>query len=47
MNMRFWVVGGEYTDTSFNQLVSGSERMMSPFLDRSTALTAWREVAEQ
>ena len=26
MNTRFWVVGGEYTDTSFNELVSGSER---------------------
>jgi hypothetical protein len=47
MNMRFWVIGGEYTDTSFNQLVGGSERVMGPFLDRGTALTAWREVAEQ
>lgn len=47
MNMRFWVVGGEYTDTTFNQLVSGSERVMGHFQDRNTALTAWLEVAEQ
>ena len=40
MNMRFWVVGGDYTDTSFNPLVSDSERVMGPFLNRSTALTA-------
>lgn len=46
MNMRFWVVGGEYTDTSFNQLVSGSERVMGPYSDRDTAMSAWRQVAE-
>ena len=47
MNMRFWVIGGEYTDTNFNSLVSGSERVMGPCLDRDAALLAWREVAEE
>ncbi len=47
MNARFWVVGGEYTDTTFNQLVSGSERLMGPYLDRDAALIAWRRVAEE
>ena len=47
MNTRFWVVGGEYTDTSFNELVSGSERVMGPYSDRDAALVAWRRVAEE
>ena len=47
MNMRFWVVGGEYTDTSFNELVSGSERVMGPYTNRDAALVAWRRVAEE
>ncbi|MCE2493210.1 MAG: hypothetical protein J4F40_11470 [Alphaproteobacteria bacterium] len=47
MNMRFWVVGGEYTDTSFNELVSGSERVMGPYSNRDAALVAWRRVAEE
>lgn len=47
MNTRFWVVGGEYTDTTFNQLVSGSERLMGPYLNRDAALVAWRRIAEE
>jgi hypothetical protein len=47
MNNRFWVVGGKYTDTSVNLLISGSERVMGPFQDRDSALSVWREVAEQ
>jgi len=47
MDTRFWVVGGEYTDTSFNELVSGSERVMGPYGDRDAALLAWRRVAEE
>ncbi|MBH62660.1 MAG: hypothetical protein CL569_09470 [Alphaproteobacteria bacterium] len=47
MNSRFWVVGGEYTDTSFDHLVTGSERVMGPYSDRDAALIAWRQVAEE
>ena len=47
MNTRFWVVGGEYTDTSFNELVSGSERVMGPYSDRDAALVAWRRGAAE
>jgi hypothetical protein len=47
MNTRFWVVGGKYTDTGFNELVSGSERVMGPYPNRDTALVAWRRVAEE
>lgn len=47
MNSKFWVVGGTYTDTDFNRLVSGSERVMGPYSDRDAALVAWRRVAEE
>ena len=47
MNSKFWVVGGTYTDTSFDELVSGSERVMGPYPDRDAALVAWRRVAEE
>lgn len=47
MNTRFWVVGGEYTDMSFDQLINGSECLMGPFADRASALTAWQQAAEE
>ena len=47
MNSKFWVVGGKYTDTDFNELVRGSERVMGPYADRDAALVAWRRVAEE
>ena len=47
MHPKFWVVGGTYTDTDFNRLVSGSERVMGPYADRDAALVAWRRVAEE
>ncbi len=47
MNTRFWVVGGKYADTGFDELVSGSERLMGPYSDRDAALVAWRRVAEE
>ena len=46
MSMRFWVVGGEYTDTSFERLVDGSERVLGPFSDRDQAMNVWKRVAE-
>jgi hypothetical protein len=46
MSDRFWIVGGEYTDTSFRHLKDGSGQVIGPFDDRQAALTAWRRVAE-
>ncbi len=47
MDTRFWVVGGEYTDMSFNQLVHGSESVLGPFMDRDSAVSAWKRAAEE
>ena len=43
----FWVVGGEYTDCGFEELVQGTEQMLGPFPSRDHALQAWRRVAEE
>ena len=45
MNKQFWVVGGEYTDTAFQTLVSGSEYLVGPFDNRDSAMRKWQEVA--
>ncbi len=44
---RFWVVGGEYTDTHFEDLVQGTEKMFGPFPSRDDALQVWRKAAEE
>jgi len=46
MHNRFWVIGGEYTDTRFDRLVEGTERLAGPFACRDSALTAWRRLAD-
>lgn len=38
----FWVVGGEYQDTSFRNL-SGQPEVFGPFEDYDTAMRVWRE----
>ncbi len=43
---RFWIVGGEYDDTSFSTLVPGTERLLGPFRTRGEAERAWREVSQ-
>ncbi len=44
--LRFWIVGGEYDDTSFTTLVQGTERLLGPFRTRGEAERAWREVSQ-
>jgi hypothetical protein len=43
MKEGFYVVGGEYTDTSFTTLVMGTEEKHGPFLTREDAVRKWRE----
>jgi len=43
---RFWVVGGEYTDTGFEKIVgNGSEERHGPFATREEALAKWQRLA--
>jgi hypothetical protein len=46
-NSRYWIVGGEYTDTAFTRLVDGTERVMGPYPCRTSAMQAWQALAEQ
>ena len=38
----FYVIGGEYTDTEFSDLRSGTAVMDGPFQDRPSAVKAWQ-----
>ena len=40
MRSKYWVIGGEYTDTAFDRMVEGTERVMGPFGDRQRAMHA-------
>jgi hypothetical protein len=43
MTSRYWVVGGEYTDTDFSRLVDGTaEERYGPFDNYQAALATWR-----
>ncbi|MHB1219293.1 MAG: DUF4170 domain-containing protein [Alphaproteobacteria bacterium] len=44
-NMRYWIVGGEYEDAGFERLVTGTEKLVGPFADKSNAEQAWREMS--
>lgn len=43
---RYWVVGAEFTDTSFEDVHEGSERVLGPFIDYAAAHAAWQTMAE-
>jgi len=46
MSSRYWVVGGEYTDTHFSQVVDGTaEERLGPFDDYRAAHGAWQSRA--
>lgn len=42
---RYWIVGGEYNDASFERLVEGTGRLVGPFPSRTVAERAWRDLA--
>ena len=46
--MVYWVIGGEYTDTSFTSIVGGdAEKKIGPFDDYETAKSIWGKLAWQ
>ncbi len=42
---QFWVIGGAYTDTRFDQLLGPSEEWFGPFSDYEAAKTEWAKRA--
>lgn len=41
----FWVVGGEYIDTSFSKLANKGCRLAGPFSNEGDAFDAWRALS--
>lgn len=39
----YWVIGGEYADTSFRQLSGSPAEVLGPFESYDDALQTWRE----
>tara|TARA_X000000368_G_scaffold358499_1_gene301395 strand:+ start:9803 stop:10039 length:237 start_codon:yes stop_codon:yes gene_type:complete len=46
MTERFWIVGGEYVDTRFEQLIEQTRQVLGPFSCYQQARKTWRELAE-
>jgi hypothetical protein len=44
---RFWVVGGEYADTSFSALSQGAATVTGPFESEEEAKAAWRDLYDR
>ncbi|MCM8558109.1 DUF4170 domain-containing protein [Sphingomicrobium sediminis] len=40
----YWVVGGDYADTEFTQMVPGTEKVLGPFADEMKARKAWTQM---
>ena len=40
---QYWVIGGEYRDTSFRELTGANAEAVGPFADYDAALRVWRE----
>lgn len=47
MRTKYWIVGGEYVDTSFDRLLDGTAEVMGPYATRETALNEWKRLASE
>ena len=43
----FYVIGGEFTDTSFEEVLTRSNQIHGPFRSHEEALTKWRTLSFQ
>ena len=41
MGQRYWVLGGEYRNCQFDEIVPGTEEISGPFPDTKRARTEW------
>ncbi|MBV6631918.1 MAG: hypothetical protein KI792_02665 [Alphaproteobacteria bacterium] len=46
MGERFWIVGGEYVDTKFEQIVEQTRRVVGPFDCYRQARKEWQALSE-
>ncbi|MDP6707836.1 MAG: hypothetical protein QF893_15940 [Alphaproteobacteria bacterium] len=47
MDGKYWVIGGQYADTSFDSMLDGTGRIAGPFANHSAAMTEWRRLADE
>jgi hypothetical protein len=47
MNVRYWVIGGEYEGPDFRALVPGTGTMAGPFDDARKARTEWTRLSRR
>jgi hypothetical protein len=43
---KFWIIGGEYDDVSFERLIDGTQSLAGPYPSYERALGEWRRLAE-
>ena len=44
MSHRYWVIGGDYRDCQFDEIVPGTEEISGPFADPTRARTEWQRL---
>jgi hypothetical protein len=44
MPHRYWVIGGEYRDCEFDEVVPGTEEISGPFPNTTRARTEWQRL---
>ena len=44
MSHRYWVIGGDYRDCQFDEIVPGTEEISGPFPDPTRARTEWQRL---
>jgi hypothetical protein len=47
MQTKYWVIGADYTDFKFEDVIEGTSRVLGPYAQYGQANTAWREVAQE
>ncbi len=45
MQQQYWVIGADYRDLQFSEVVDGTAQVMGPFRDPREAKAVWREQA--
>jgi hypothetical protein len=45
MSKRFWVIGGEYRSTRFEELMPGTEKLLGPYPSLYDAQKVWRGIS--
>jgi Domain of unknown function (DUF4170) len=45
MQQHYWVIGADYQDMKFAEVIYGTTQVMGPFREYREAATVWREQA--